>query len=114
MLAVGQRQRDVLKMERAVGEDCNRVDIPILDHLFQPRIGLRAPVGLHQLFAPVWQKIGDRFDNAIRMFIPVKLQPEASTSNADPNFAAGVLPIQAGRNKGRGSGQHRLAKKAPA
>jgi hypothetical protein len=69
----------------------DRVDIPILDHLFEPRIGLRALVGLHQLFAPVWQQVGDRFDDAIRMFIPVKLQPEASTGNAEPNFAAGDL-----------------------
>jgi hypothetical protein len=71
----------------------------------EPRIGLRAPVGLHQLFAPVWQQVGDRFDNAVGMFMPVELQPETSTGNAEPDFAAGDLAVEAGRDKGRGTGQ---------
>jgi len=114
VLAVGEGQRDMLKMERTIGEDRDRVDIPIPDHLFQPRIGLRALVGRHQLFAPVWQQIGDRFDDAVRMLIPVKLQSETSASNAKANFAARRLPIQASRNKGGHPGQRGLADKSPA
>jgi len=73
MFAVFHRQFHVLHMIRCGREDPNGIDISILHHFLKRWIGIRTPIGFHQRSPSLRNKICNRFNDTVRVFVPLEL-----------------------------------------